>query len=200
MEKENKTMLQAVDEINKAAKGASLDNQFVLDMHETEKIISDKLGISDTQSMLMAFFVNHTFDLNVNLQMIFDGTNCSTSRKLELTNDIDWLIDNHYILKVKDHWDNMSFKLPIDVINAFRHNEAYVRKGYGKVSLRSMFFILEDLFTSREKDEITYDQLSREVNSLFDANADNEFVRKLRSLNFAPEDAMMLVLFCHLCQ
>lgn len=198
MEKENKTMLQAVDEINKAAKGASLDNQFVLDMHETEKIISDKLGISDTQSMLMAFFVNHTFDLNVNLQMIFDGTNCSTSRKLELTNDIDWLIDNHYILKVKDHWDNMSFKLPIDVINAFRHNEAYVRKGYGKVSLRSMFFILEDLFTSREKDEITYDHLSREVNSLFNANADNEFVRKLRSLNFAPEDAMMLVLFCHL--
>lgn len=44
MEKENKTMLQAVDEINKAAKGASLDNHFVLDMHEAEKIISDMLA------------------------------------------------------------------------------------------------------------------------------------------------------------
>lgn len=49
MEKENKTMLQAVDEINKAAKGASLDHQFVIDMHDAEKIISDKPGIYDTQ-------------------------------------------------------------------------------------------------------------------------------------------------------
>lgn len=125
-------MLQAADKINEAAKGSTLDNQFVHDMHEAERIISDKIGISETQSMLMAFFTNHIFDQNVDLQMLFDGTNCSTSRKLELTNDIDWLIDNHYIVKVKGHWDNLWFKVPTDVIDAFRHNEAYVRKCYEK--------------------------------------------------------------------
>ena len=198
MEKEIATMLQAADKINEAAKGSTLDNQFVHDMHEAERIISDKLGISETQSMLMAFFINHIFDQNVDLKMLFDGTNCSTSRKLELTNDIDWLIDNHYIVKVKGHWDNLCFKVPTDVIDAFRHNEAYVRKGYEKVSLRSMFFILDDLFTSRGRDMITYFQLEKEVDALFDANRDSDFVRKVRSFRLEPEDTMLLVLFCHL--
>lgn len=198
MEKKITTMLQAADKINEAAKGSTLDNQFVHDMHEAERIISDKIGISETQSMLMAFFINHIFDQNVDLQMLFDGTNCSTSRKLELTNDIDWLIDNHYIVKVKGHWDNLWFKVPTDVIDAFRHNEAYVRKCYEKVSLRSMFFILDDLFTSRGRNMITYFQLEKEVDALFDANRDSDFVRKVRSFRLEPKDTMLLVLFCHL--
>lgn len=198
MEKKFFTMLQAVDVINNASKGSSLDEQFIREMHPFEKVISDNLGTNDTQSMLMARFIDFVFDREISIRGIFDGTECTTSRKLELMNEVDELIDNHLIIMCRNRNAEASYSLPNDVVRAFRHNEKYVHKGYQKVTARALFFILEDLFLAREEQQSTYAQLIKEVKALFDVNADMEFVRKLRSFNLQEDDAMLLVLFCSL--
>ena len=84
------SMLQAVDFIStEAKKGSTLDETFVDKMQAAENYIAKKLGITNRQAMVMALAIDHAFDGNINLTVIFGKTKCPTSRKLELMNDID---------------------------------------------------------------------------------------------------------------
>lgn len=191
-------MLEAVDAITKAAKESKLDKEFVKKMEAAEKVISEKLGTSNTQSMIMALFMQHVFDDDISINDVFEGTGCSTSRKLELMNDVDWLVDNYFLLRCKRRGGSKSYCIPDDVAKAFQHNERFVHAGYKKVAPRALFYLLEDLFETRDNGECSYDHLVREVEKLFDANKDMEFVRKVSSFNFEKDDEMLLILFCHL--
>lgn len=197
-EKKITTMLQAVDAITKNAKDSDLGEDFVKKMKLALDVISEKLGTTDTQSLMMVRFINHAFDKNIEINYVFDDTDCPTSRKLELMNDVEWLVDNQYIIRFKNRWDDKAYKLPEDVISAFQHNKKFVRKEYEKVTARALFFVLEDLFETRENEEVSYNHLVREVSQLFDVNKDQEFVRKIRSFALEEDDEMLLILFCHL--
>lgn len=192
------TMLEAVDAITKSSKESRLDKEFVKKMIPAERVISEKLGTSDTQSMLMALFLEHTFDDDILINDVFEGTGCSTSRKLELMNDVDWLVDNDFLRRRKGRDGSKSYCIPDDVTKAFRHNEQFVHVDYRVVAPRALFYLLEDLFESRAGGELSYDHLVREVEKLFDANKEMEFVRQLRSFSFEKDDEMLLILFCHL--
>ena len=197
-EKKITTMLQAVDAITKSSKDSDLGEEFVKKMKPMLDVISEKLGTTDTQSLMMVRFINHAFDKNIDINDVFEETNCPTSRKLELMNDVEWLVNNQYIIRYKNHWDDKAYKLPEDVISAFQHNKKFVRKEYEKVTARALFFVLEDLFETRENEEVSYKHLVREVRQLFDVNKDQEFVRKIRSFALEEDDEMLLILFCHL--
>lgn len=192
-------MLQAVDAISYTVKGTNLNNDIVESLQEAETVISEKLGISQRQSMILALFLQHVFEGDIEISKIFDGTECSTSRKLELMNDIDWLVDNHFLTITKDrHKGNKKYRIPHDVIKSFQHNQKYERKMYGEMTPRAIFCVLEDLFEAKDDDEITYNQLVAEVRALFDANKNMGFVRKVRSCKYYLEETMMLIVFCHL--
>ena len=197
-EKKITTMLQAVDAITKNAKDSDLGEDFVKKMKLALDVISEKLGTTDTQSLMMVRFINHAFDKNIEINDVFDDTDCPTSRKLELMNDVEWLVDNRYLMRIKDHWGEKSYKIPDNVLSCFQHNTKFVHKEYEKVSARALFFILEELFESRDNEEISFAHLVREVRQLFDVNKELEFVRKVRSFALNEEDEMLLIVFCHL--
>lgn len=192
------TMLQAVDVITKNARNSDLGESFVKKMKPALDFVSEKLGTTDTQSLMMVRFINHAFDKNIEISDVFKETDCTTSRKLELMNDVEWLVDNKYIIHIKNHWGEKSYKIPESVLSCFQHNKKFVPKEYEKVSTRALFFILEELFESRDDEEISYTHLVGEVGQLFDVNKDLEFVRKVRSFAFDEEDEMLLIVFCHL--
>lgn len=197
-EKKITTMLQAVDAITKNAKDSDIGEDFVKKMKPALDVISEKLGTTDTQSLMMVRFINHAFDKNIEINDVFDDTDCPTSRKLELMNDVEWLVDNRYLMRIKDHWGEKSYKIPDSVLNCFQHNTKFVHKEYEKVSARVLFFVLEELFESRDNEEISFAHLVREVHQLFDVNKELEFVRKVRSFALNEEDEMLLIVFCHL--
>lgn len=198
MEETITTMLEAVDAITKSSKDSKLDKDFVKKMDAAEKVISGKLGTSSTQSLIMALFMEHVFEDDISINDVFEGTGCSTSRKLELMNDVDWLVDNHFLVRCKRRGVCTSYSIPDGVAMAFQHNEGYVRSGYKKVAPRALFYLLEDLFESRDNGECSCNHLIREIDKLFDVNGDMEFVRKVRSFNFLKRDEILLILFCHL--
>lgn len=200
METKIKTMLQAVDAISNAVKGNSLNDDFVKSMHEAETVISERLGTTERQSLIIAMFVQHAFEGDIDVASVFEGTDCSASRKLELMNDIDWLVDNHFLSTTKDRYNgNKKYHIPNEILKSFQHNQKYERKSYEKMTLRALLCVIEELFEEKDNDELTYNQLVAEVRSLFDANKDMEFVRKIRSYEYLLlDDKMMLIVFCHL--
>lgn len=142
--KENHYNAQAVDAITKSAKGSDLDEDFVKKMKLALDVISEKLGTTDTQSLMMVRFINHAFDKNIEINDVFDDTDCPTSRKLELMNDVEWLVDNRYLMRIKDHWGEKSYKIPDNVLSSSSttrsssiRNMRRSRQGLCSLSLRS---------------------------------------------------------------
>lgn len=112
------TMLQAVDAINTRAKGSKLNEAFVKRVKVAEDFISAKLGTNITQSMVMARFIEHAFEKNIDINTIFADTDSPTSRKLELMNDVEWLVDNKYLKRIKDRWSEVTYRIPEDGVNS----------------------------------------------------------------------------------
>lgn len=191
-------MLQAVEAISNSYKDTKLSNAYISEMAPALNIISDKLGLTDTQSLMMAMFIEHAFDDDVTINDVFDGTECPASRRLELMNDVDFLVDNYYLTRCKGYRNRKCYQVQDDVIKAFQQNNIFHPVGYTKVPARTLFYILEDIFEARDNEETTYLHTVREVTKLFDANKDMEFVRKVRSFKLSEENEMLLILFCHL--
>lgn len=191
------TMLQALDTIVKKVDDSELSDDFITKMHPFAGVIASKLGITDTQAILLALAMNHCFDCYVNLTDIFRDSNCSTSRRLMLMGELDALVKRH-LLTNRTKSRDAQYKIPQGVIEAFRNNTSYKPQGYGKMPLRQMFIVLDDLFDQHGDDELSYEQLVYEVGQLFDVNADSDFVRRIRNYGYDEDDTMLLLLFCHL--
>lgn len=197
MDTKSITMLQAIDIITNDAKGSTLSEQFITGHDAALRAIGEKLGTTPTQSAVMALFMNHAFDVCISLSDIFGGTDCPTSRKLELMNDVEWLVDNHYLIRRRNHSMEHNYIIPDEVGEAFRRNVAFKPKGFEKMSPRALFFAIDELMDQRDDEVLTYEQLVREVTLLFDVNSDMAFVKKVRGFNLEDDDEMLLLAFCN---
>lgn len=191
------SMLQAVDAITCEAVDSNLDYAYKRKVRPAAKVIAEKLGLTENESIVLALFMEHAFDKCIEIATIFDGTKCPTSKKLELLNDIESLVSKHYLVNSQTIGQN-GYRIPGDVVKAFQHNEAYHPKEYGNMSLKELLLVLEDLFDARDEDGMPYHQLIDEISRLFDANKQLEFVRKIRSYKLADDEKLLLVFFCQL--
>lgn len=190
-------MLQAVDAISEGAKGSRLSAAFMKKVKPYSEVISENIGTTNTQSVMMSLFIQHAFDNGISLNDVFTDTGCSTSRKLELMNDVDWLVENNYLHIFNGNWGERVYRISNDVVKSFQHNSVFKPKSYKSVNARTLLYTLEDLFVERE-DDMSYDQLVTEIRKLFDANATLAFVRNIRHFKLKEEDELLLILFCHL--
>lgn len=191
-------MLEAVDAIIKKAAGSTLDNAFFSTMADEIGLISSKMKTTPAQSVVLALFMNNVFDDEFNINRVFGKTLCSTTRKLELMNDIDALTESNYINKRKNIDGEILYNIPDDVVKAFQHNTPYIHESYQKMTARSLFYTLEDLFNQRESERISYEKLKGAIRNLFDVNNELAFVSNIRAFAFDEDDEMMLIVFCHL--
>ena len=92
-------------------------------------------------------------------------------------NDVDELVHREYIIKRKDD-RQLSFRVPIDVIEALRNNEAFVVKAKTNLSASELMMELETVFEMRGNKELSYEQTANKTKCLLENNVDLAFSRK----------------------
>ena len=114
-------------------------------------------------------------------------------------NDIDELEHRDLIRCCRGN-GRLSYRVPFEVLDAFRHNDKYVTKKTTGLTFSEFFGELESIFELRKDKELTFDAMTEKIKSLFADNQQLEYVQKVNSLSFPNEedDEMLFVLFCHL--
>jgi len=196
--RQKKDLLMAFEQIIEEAKDSQLSDEFYSEVDEYVKYVSTKLGLTKEQSVMLALFLNKSDESSILISEMAKYAGCSTIRIMRYTNDIDVLESRDFIRCCRDR-GGMKNRVPIDVVDAFRHNEVYVPKKCTGLSCQELFCELEDLFDRRYEHEITYNKLVQKINSLFMDNEHIEFVSKIKDLDLFEEDKMLLVFFSHLC-
>ena len=190
-------LLMAFEQIIEKAKYSQLSDEFYSDADKCIKYVSTKLGLTKEQSVMMALFLNKSDDSNIYISEIGDYVKCSTIRIMRYKNDIDVLENREYIRCCREK-GRIRYRVPIDVVEAFCHNEVYVPKNCTGLSCQDLFSELEDYFDMRSDHEITYEKLKQKINSLFMDNEKIEFVSHVEDYALCEEDRMLFVLFSHL--
>jgi len=196
-EMKDMNLLEAMEHIVALAKGSKLSDEFYNKADEYICFIADKLQLSKEQSVMLSLFVDNSDSRNILASDIAELLQCTTIQIIKCMNDVDELVRREYILKREDE-RQLSFRVPIDVIESLTNNEAFVVKAKTNLSASELMMELETIFDKRGNKELSYEQTASKTKCLLENNMDLAFSRKLREYALNEEDQTLLILFCHL--
>ena len=194
-------LLMAIEQIVEKAKDSQLSKEFFRKADKYIKYVSGKLELTKEQSVMLALFINRSDDSSICISEISSDVKCSTVRILRYMSDIDELEKREFLRCCRDtgYRRSVSYRVPLDVIEAIQHDEKYVPKRSTGLSCEELFGELEEIFDMRKEDELTYENMVKKIDSLFEDNGNLEYVRQVTHSGLIDEDKMLLVLFSHLC-
>ena len=196
-QKEKMDLLTAIEQIVEKAKDSKLSPMFYRKASRYIKYVSDKLDLTKEQSVILALFVEFSCYEDTEIKDISRFLNCSMAKVLRYTKEIEDL-EKREILRCNRGGRHLEYRVPTDVIEAFKHDENYIPKRYKDITCAELFGVLEDYFEMRKDKELSYNAMSEKIELLFEDNKNLEYVKRIKSLNLGNDEEMLLVLFTHL--
>ena len=92
----------------------------------------------------------------------------------------------------------ITYRVPLEVIEAFKRNEKYVPKDYSGLSCDELFGLIAEIMEMRDNDELSTNLAVNRIQDLLEKNRHLVFVQKLKNYCFCQIDEALLVLFAHL--
>ena len=168
-EMKDMNLLEAMEHIVALAKGSKLSDEFYNKADEYICFIADKLQLSKEQSVMLSLFVDNSDSRNILASDIAEFLQCTTIQIIKCMNDV-----REYILKREDE-RQLSFRVPIDVIESLTNNEAFVVKAKTNLSASELMMELETIFEKRGNKELSYEQTASKTKCLLENNVDLAF-------------------------
>jgi hypothetical protein len=190
------TLLEHLEKIIKLSEKTGLSEAFLEKARSHIEFAAQKLNLTSIQAVLFAHFLNRCDDQSIRINEIAESIQCGKIQLIQYMNEFDELEKRKLLCCCREH-KFVSYRVPLDVINALRKDEEYKPVNHQNISITEFFTVLEELFEQRSDNELTSDALFAELNALIDENRGLLFSRKIRSYQLDAEDTLLLVGFCH---
>ena len=156
-------LLTAVEQIVELAKESQLSKEFFRKADKYIKYVSNQLELTKEQSVMIALFINRSDDDRILIRELSKDVNCSTIRILRYLKEIDELEKKELIRCCRERRCSISYRVPYDVIEAFKRDEKYVPKKCTNLTCVELFGELEEIFELRNDNEITFDAMNQKA-------------------------------------
>ena len=190
-------MLTAVEKIVGMAKDSNLDAEFYRKAAGPVKFLSEKMELTREQAVMMAMFIDNSSDTSIRISDFSRQLECSTTRIIRYMNDIDELEKRELVICSRER-GRVSYRVPWEVIEAFKRNEKYVPRSCSGLSCEALFGVIEEIMEMRDDNEMTTEMTVQRLEHLLECNRHLVFVQKLKSMNLMSDDEMLLLVFSHL--
>ena len=195
--KQKMDLLTAVEHIVDKAKGTGLSPEFYRKAARYIKYVADKMELTREQAVMMALFIDNSDDTSITMRDMGRFLECRTTRILKYMSTIDEL-EKKELVRCNRGSHQFSYRVPIEVLEAFKINEKFEPKECTGLSCMELFGELEDIFELRNENELTYENMVEKINHLFECNKQLLYVQKVLSYGLEGDDKMLLILFSHL--
>jgi len=195
-----KDMLEAVDAVNESLKTAKSMREFTESSVAALRYLSTRLALTKRQCILLSVFLDNCFDRDISLGRVADLMHVSVTGMLRLWPDLDKLEERGYIVCSRGGYNGTSYRMPMDILGAFKYDRVYVEPGMGneKLSLDQLFEQIATLFGRRSDDDLPYAMFLTKIETLLKNNSHLDFVSRLFALHLERESRILLLYFCHL--
>lgn len=193
-------LLTAVENIVDLSKDSQLSPEFYRKASRYIKHISTRLDLTKEQSVMLALFIDQSDDCNIYASDIVKATGCRTTRVIRYTNDIDVLVNRGLIIR-KRNTDRVSYRVPLEVVDAFKVDEVYAPRKMSGLTCRELFDELAIIVDMVDDDEMDYKSARERFVMLLESNQHLLFVQALKKYcpyRYMHNDLILLMMFCHL--
>ena len=146
-------LLTAVEQVVELSKGSQLDDEFFKKAARPLKFIADKLDLTKEQSLIMALFIDNSEDSVIRMSQFANHFECTTTRMLRFTKDVDELVKRGFVYSSRER-RSVSYRVPFDVVEAFKKNEKYTPRVYTGLSCTELFAVIAEVMEMRDDNEI----------------------------------------------
>ena len=193
----NLDLLTAIEHIVDKAKGSGLSSEFYRKANRYIKYVAEKMELTKEQSVMFALFIDNSTDTSISVHDFGQFLECRTTKLIRYLSDID-VLEERGLVRCRRRY-GVSYRVPIDVVEALKKNEKYVPRNYSNLSCAELFSEIENLFHMQQsEEELTYENTVEKMNYLLDCNKHLVYVQKVLDYNFEEDDKMMMILFSHL--
>ncbi|MDR0412133.1 MAG: AAA family ATPase [Treponema sp.] len=161
------------------------------------KALSEWFQLSALQSVVYAQFLVRFEDQSIYLREIAASLNLNSLEMLPFMNEFDELEKKKLLLcRRPSEGELVTYRVPGEVIESLRCNKPYFAETYKNISNDEFFDVLDKLFDRHGNSEMSYEMFVGELNALIDGNMQLAFSQKIRELQLAQEDLVLLLRFC----
>ena len=190
-------LLTAVEQIVEKAKGAKLGAEFYWKANTYIEYVSERLDLTKEQCVMLALFIDNSDGSSISLSDISKFLGCSHTRMIKYLSETE-VLEKREFIRCNREDSSPRYRVPKEVIEAFKNNEKYTSKDCSGLSCPELFNEIKKVFKLRRNEELTYELTVEKINHLLDSNSQLLYVQKLRSYKLKKEDEMLLILFSHL--
>lgn len=195
--KVKKDLLYHMEKVVEELKDSQLSKEFFKKAAPHIRYVSKKLDMTQEQSVLMSLFIDKSDHNPIYISELTEYMKCRTVRIIRYMPDIDEL-ERRGLVRCSRSERRLSYRVPIEVINAFKNNENYIPRNIHDLSCSDLFAELQDIFMERDDCELTYEGTVEKVKYLLECNRHLVFTSRILSYRFDDDDLCLLILFCHL--
>ena len=141
-------LLSAVEQIVEKAKDSGLSSEFYRKTDRYIKYVAEKLELTKEQSVMMALFIDHSDSGEITISDFSKYLGCRITRIIRYMPDIDMLEKKELII-CKRNDTNMTYRVPMDVIEALKQNKKFKVKDCSGLSCRELFGEIEKILEFR---------------------------------------------------
>lgn len=195
--KVKKDLLYHMEKVVEELKDSQLSKEFFKKAAPHIRYVSKKLDMTQEQSVLMSLFIDKSDHNPIYISELTEYMKCRTVRIIRYMPDIDEL-ERRGLVRCSRSERRLSYRVPIEVINAFKNNENYIPRNIHDLTCSDLFAELQDIFMERDDCELTYEGTVEKVKYLQECNRHLVFTSRILSYRFDDDDLCLLILFCHL--
>ncbi|GHV79815.1 hypothetical protein AGMMS49944_16060 [Spirochaetia bacterium] len=184
-----------------------LSDDFFAEAEEHLEAVGEKLRVSPVQAVLFSHYLGNFGDYSITSADIAAAIHCDKIEMIRYLDDIDCLEQKRLIYRCRKEGsffeqrrkgkEGAVYGVPADVVAAIRQNRGYEVPRMENLSTAKLFEVLEELFSKRKYDEVSFYNFMSEIRSLFDQNPTLMFVQTINDFRLPDENLALLLFFCN---
>jgi hypothetical protein len=188
-------LLEHIERIVKLSGKKGLSDEYFNKARNHIEYVSKKLHLTPMQTVLFSHFLNKSDNQTILPENIAESLNCSNIQIIRYMNEFDELEKRKFICCCRGN-RIVSYRVPIEVINALRKDEEYKPANHQNISVTEFFTVIENLFAQRLENEMTFTNLIAELKNLIDINMQLHFCQKIKDFDIDDTEMALLIFFC----
>lgn len=162
-----RTILSSMEEVIDLAKKHSLEPEFHEKADTSLNYISDNLGLTKDEAMLLAFFFEKSSRNRIWISSIADMINVSNIRIISMMNIADDLIKKGYLTGKDNGKDEKYYSVPINVVNSIRQNLPVTPVKMSGLTVEEFYYRLSEVF---DEEDLSHWERAEELKNLVKGN------------------------------
>ena len=156
--------------------------------------IAERMSITEKQALLLSLFLEKSSERRIMISDFAHMLECRTIRIISLMSEVDALVARGFVRCRKESDGSLNYRMPLDVIMAFKDNKVYTPESTKGLSVEKFFDTMAKIFDDHEFG----DNITRKLDILLSDNMHIEFCKTANTLNLGDDkERLLFYVFCN---